>query len=54
MIEHLVVDHMAVAASAKALIEAASEVGDDVSVDLGTRRMDVHEKAAWMLRSHLE
>ncbi len=54
MIEHLVADHMAVAASAKALIEAASGVGDDVSVDLGTRRMDVHEKAAWMLRSHLE
>ncbi|MEO5824651.1 MAG: DNA starvation/stationary phase protection protein, partial [Gemmatimonadales bacterium] len=28
--------------------------GDQASADLGTRRLDVHEKNAWMLRSHLE
>jgi hypothetical protein len=25
-----------------------------VAADLSTRRLDVHEKHAWMLRSHLE
>ena len=54
MVENLASDHLRVAASAKALIEAASETGDDVSADLGTRRMEMHEKTAWMLRSHLE
>jgi starvation-inducible DNA-binding protein len=54
MIAHLAADHMAVAASAKALVEAAGAADDDVSADLGTRRQDVHQKAAWMLRSHLE
>jgi starvation-inducible DNA-binding protein len=45
---------LTVAASAKALIEAGEEAGDDVSVDLGVRRMEVHQKNAWMLSSHLE
>jgi starvation-inducible DNA-binding protein len=54
MIRKLAEDQTLVAASAKALIEAATAAGDDVSVDLGVRRMQVHEKNAWMLRSHLE
>jgi DNA-binding ferritin-like protein len=36
------------------VIEAAEGVRDQVSADLGTRRIDVHEKHRWMLRSHLE
>ena len=54
MINNLVADQAAVCDSAKALIRAAEEAGDDVSVDLGVRRMDVHQKTAWMLRSHVE
>jgi len=36
------------------VIEAAEPINDSATADLGTRRMDLHEKNAWMLRSHLE
>lgn len=32
-------------------LDMADEAGDEVSVDLLTERLNVHEKAAWMLRS---
>jgi starvation-inducible DNA-binding protein len=35
-------------------VEAAEAAGDQASADMGVRRIDVHEKNAWMLRSHLE
>lgn len=54
MIRQLSDDQLTVSASAKALIEAAEAAGDDVSVDLGVRRMEIHQKNAWMLSSHLE
>jgi starvation-inducible DNA-binding protein len=54
MIELLVRDHGAVTAAARAVVAAAEEAGDQASADLATRRIDVHEKSAWMLRSHLE
>ncbi|HEX6245091.1 MAG TPA: DNA starvation/stationary phase protection protein [Polyangiales bacterium] len=54
MIANLVADQAKVVASARALIQAADDAGDDASMDLGVRRVNVHEKNAWMLRSHLE
>jgi starvation-inducible DNA-binding protein len=54
MIETLVADYATVVATAKALVAAAEKAGDQASADLGVRRIDVSEKAAWMLRSHLE
>lgn len=54
MIKTLVADQKAVAKAAHAVIDAADKVSDQASADLGTRRVDVHEKNAWMLRSHLE
>ena len=54
MIANLADDAERVAASARAVVRAGEGAGDDASVDLGVRRIDVHEKAAWMLRSHLE
>ena len=54
MIEDLVADQAAIVGSAKRVVEAAEAAGDQASADLGTRRIDVHEKNAWMLRSHLE
>jgi starvation-inducible DNA-binding protein len=39
---------------AQRVVRAAEAISDDVSADVGTQRMDVHEKNAWMLRSHLE
>lgn len=54
MLANLVADQAKVVAAARAVIRAAEEAGDDASSDLGVRRIDVHEKNAWMLRSHLE
>ncbi len=54
MIKQLVADQAAIIDVAKAVIKAAEKDGDQVSADLATRRMDVHAKNAWMLRSHLE
>ena len=54
MIRVLVSDQEAVAESARRVIAAAEVIRDQASVDLATRRLDVHEKNAWMLRSHLE
>ena len=53
MIRTLVADQRAVETSARAVIRAAEAAGDQASVDLGTRRLQVHEKNGWMLRSHL-
>lgn len=54
MIRTLVADQELVSLSAKRVIETADAAKDQASADLGTRRLDVHEKNAWMLRSHLE
>ena len=54
MIRILAEDHRKVAEAAREMIEAAEAVGDHVSVDLGVRRMEIHEKTAWMLQSHLD
>lgn len=54
MIRILASDQEVLASSARRVIEAAEAVRDQASADLATRRLDIHEKNAWMLRSHLE
>lgn len=54
MIKNLLRDHETVAAAARNVVKVAEEAGDDASTDLGVRRIELHEKSAWMLRSHLE
>ena len=54
MIRTLVDDQAIVVASANGVFKAAEKAGDQASADLASRRLDVHEKSAWMLRSHLE
>ncbi len=54
MIDALAADQTTIAAAAREVIHAALEIDDDATADLGTRRIDVHDKNAWMLRSHLE
>jgi starvation-inducible DNA-binding protein len=54
MIETLVADQATVVAGARALAKAAEQAGDPASGDLAVRRIELHEKSAWMLRSHLE
>lgn len=54
MIRNLVSDQEVVVGVAQNVIKAAEVAGDQASADLATRRMDIHQKNAWMLRSHLE
>jgi len=54
MIKHLVADQEATVASARKVAEVAEAAGDKATADLGVRRIETHEKNAWMLRSHLE
>ncbi len=54
MIRILVDGHEAVARTARSLYPLVEEASDEPTADLLTQRLDVHEKAAWMLRSMLE
>jgi len=54
MVQDLVEDQERIVASARKVREAAGRAGDDASEDLAVGRIQVHEKNAWMLRSHLE
>ncbi len=54
MISNLVADQEATVASARKVVEVAEAAGDQATADLGVRRIETHEKNAWMLRSHLE
>ena len=54
MIKQLVTDNEAVGASAQAVFDLADAAGDQATADLATRRIQVAEKNAWMLQSHLE
>jgi starvation-inducible DNA-binding protein len=54
MIKNLAADQDTVASVANDVFAAAEDIGDQATADLATRRMDVHEKNSWMLRSHLE
>ncbi|MBX2800428.1 MAG: DNA starvation/stationary phase protection protein [Myxococcales bacterium] len=53
MIRDLVKGHEAVARTARSVLPAAEKGSDEVTLDLITQRLTVHEKTAWMLRSLL-
>ena len=53
MIRQLVEGHEALIRTARALLPLADQAGDEVTTDLITQRLTVHEKTAWMLRSLL-
>jgi starvation-inducible DNA-binding protein len=50
-IDVLVADHETVSRSFRKTVELAAQIGDVVTADLLTARIQAHEKAAWMLRS---
>jgi len=54
MIGQLVEGQEAVARTARQVFPVAERAGDQVTMDLLTQRLQVHEKNAWMLRSLLE
>ncbi|MBC7458113.1 MAG: DNA starvation/stationary phase protection protein, partial [Bdellovibrionaceae bacterium] len=53
MIEELLEGHEIVIQTARKLFPLAEDQHDEVSCDLLTQRLQVHEKTAWMLRSLL-
>ncbi len=53
MIRQLVKDQEAVVRTARSIFPAVEKASDEPTADLLTQRMQVHEKAAWMLRSML-
>lgn len=54
MIRQLVHDQETMVSLARELLPEVEEADDQVTVDLLSDRMEVHEKNAWMLRSFLE
>ncbi len=53
-VEMLAADNAAISARAKALAMQAEEAEDLATHDMLTHRIEVHDKAAWLLRSHLD
>lgn len=51
MIGQLAKDQETIVRTARAVYAIAEKAGDEPTADLLTQRMQVHEKAAWMLRS---
>lgn len=51
MVKILAEDHERVAKTIRPVLASANKVNDDVSADVLTQRISVHEKTAWMLRS---
>ena len=54
MVKLLVDAHETVIRTARSVVQLAEQVGDQATADLGTQRLQLHEKTAWMLRSLLE
>lgn len=54
MIRQLVEGQEALVRTARKVYGTAEKASDQVTIDLLTQRMQVHEKTAWMLRSLLE
>ena len=54
MVRHLVAAQEATARTARKLFPVVEEAHDQPTADLITRRLEVHGKTAWMLRSLLE
>jgi starvation-inducible DNA-binding protein len=52
MLHQLIEDHETIANQMRPWIPDAQKVKDEGSADLFIERLRVHEKAAWMLRSH--
>lgn len=51
MVRNLVDSHEALIRTARSILDAAEKGNDQVTLDLITQRLDIHEKTAWMLRS---
>lgn len=53
MVRKLVEAHEQTLQTARKLLPICDQADDEATLDLATQRLQVHSKAAWMLRSHL-
>lgn len=53
MVKELMKDQEVISETLKSALEAAQEVGDEVTIGMMVDRMSTHEKNAWMLKSSL-
>jgi len=54
MIQELAADHEMVSRTAMEVFREAGKYDDEATISLVTARLEVHQKATWMLRAHLE
>ena len=54
MVRQLVVGNETLCRTGRKVLGVADKASDDPTVDLMTRRLEIHEKYAWMLRSLLQ
>ena len=54
MIRDLTADQEIIAKLSREVVATAGQLGDEASAGIATDRQVIHEKNAWMLRSHLE
>lgn len=54
MIRELAADHETVSRTAMEVFREAQQHGDEATISLVTARLEVHQKATWMLRAHLQ
>ena len=54
MIIALITAHEVVIKTSRSILEVADEANDQVSLDLITQRLQIHEKTVWMLRSLIQ
>jgi starvation-inducible DNA-binding protein len=54
MVRQLIEGQETVARTARSVLPIADRANDQPTLDLLTRRLDIHEKNAWMLRSLLK
>jgi len=54
MVRRLAVDNETILRTAREALPVCEEAVDEASIDLITKRLHIHSKTAWMLRSHLE
>jgi len=54
MLEQLARDHAVVVLTAKLLYSLTEDTNDEVTADLVTQRISVHEKSIWMLNSLID
>jgi starvation-inducible DNA-binding protein len=53
MVKQLGADHLLLSATATVILQQAQTQADEFTVDLMTDRIAAHQKAAWILNSHL-